>query len=89
MNDVFLDLIVMYVLMYHGNGCQSMGKQAKCIPRCVFRSQVCMGQRARLQPGGCALMGCQCPILGEQGWVKAQLEHARNKGKRESRNRDD
>jgi len=43
MNDVFLDLIVMYVLMYHGNGCQSTGKQAKGIPQSVFRSQVCMG----------------------------------------------
>jgi len=26
------------------------------------------GQRAWLQPGGCALMGCRCPISRGQGW---------------------
>jgi len=43
-------------------------------------------QGAWLQPGGCALMGCQCPILGGQGWALAQPGHTRNRTKRENRN---
>jgi len=57
---------VKYVLKYCGNGCQSMEKQNKEIPQSVLGSQVCAGQRAWLQPGDCALMGCQCPILEGQ-----------------------
>jgi len=53
------------------------------IPWSVLGSRVCMGQRAWLQPRGCALMGCQCPILDGQGWAKAQLGHMRNRTKRE------
>ena len=73
---------VKYVPRDHGNGCRSMGKRAEGIPRSILRSWVCVGQRAWLQPGGCTLMGCQCPILGEQGWAKAQPGHMRNKAKR-------
>jgi len=57
---------------YHGNGCRSAGKRGKVIPRSVLRSRVCAGQRAWLQPGGCALMGCRCPISDGKGWAKAQ-----------------
>ena len=58
---------------YHGNGCRSAGKRDKRIPRSVLGSLICAGQRAWLQPGGCALMGCRCPISDGQGWAKAQL----------------
>ena len=53
---------------YRGNGCRSAGKQAKVIPRSVLGSWIRAGQRAWLQPGGCALMGCRCPISDGQGW---------------------
>ena len=75
------------VLKYRRNGCQSAGKQDKEIPQSVLGSRVCAGQRAWLQPGGCALMGCQCPISDGQGWAKAQPECARTGTKRISRNR--
>ena len=68
---------------YRGNGCRSAGKRAKVIPRSVLGSRVCAGQRAWLQPGGCALMGCRCPISDGQGWALAQPGHTgtRLKGK--------
>ena len=61
------------------------GKAAKVIPRSVLGSWVRAGQRAWLQPGGCTLMGCRCPISDGQGWAKAQLGRARNRTKRETR----
>jgi len=72
---------------YRGNGCRSAGKRAKVIPRSVLGSRVCAGQRAWLQPGGCALMGCQCPISEGQGWAKAQPGRAGTETKRKSKNR--
>ena len=63
---------------YRGNRCRSVGKRAKVIPRSIrVGSQVRVEQRAWLQPGGCALMGCRCPISDGQGWAKAQPGHAR------------
>jgi len=76
------DLSVKDMLRYRGNGCQSVGNEAKEIPQSVLRSQVCVGQGAWLQPGGCTLMGCQCPTSGGQGWAKAQPGHVKNKAKR-------
>jgi len=70
---------------YRGNRCRSAGKQDKRIPRSVLRSRIRAGQRAWLQPGGCALMGCRCPILDGQGWAKAQPGRARNRTKKETR----
>jgi len=43
-------------------------KVGQRVPRSVLRSWVCAGQRAWLQPGGCALIGCRCPISDRQGW---------------------
>jgi len=59
------------------------GKAGQRVPRSVLGSQVRAGQRAWLQPGGCALMGCRCPISDGQGWAKAQPGHVgtRLKGK--------
>ena len=48
----------------------------------ILGSQVCAGQRAWLQPRGCTLMGCRCPISGGQGWAKAQPGRARTGTKR-------
>jgi len=75
----------MYMPKYGGNRCRSGGKRDKRIPG--SRSWICAGQRAWLQPGGCALMGCRCPISRGQGWAKAQPGHMRTGTKRESRNR--
>jgi len=60
------------------------GKAGQRVPRSVLGSRVCAGQRAWLQPGGCALMGCRCPISDGQGWAKAQLGRARTGTKRET-----
>ena len=57
------------------------GKAGQRVPRSVLGSRVCAGQRAWLQPGGCALMGCRCPISDGQGWAKAQPGRARNRTK--------
>jgi len=58
------------------------GKAGQRVPRSVLGSWVRAGQRAWLQPGGCALMGCRCPISDGQGWAKAQPGHARTRLKR-------
>ena len=68
---------------YRGNGCWSAGKRGK-VPRSVLGSWICVGRRAWLQPGGCALMGCRCPISDGQGWAKAQPGRARTGTKRET-----
>jgi len=60
------------------------GKAGQRVPRSVLGSRVCVGQRAWLQPGGCALMGCRCPISDGQGWAKAQPGHMKNRTKREA-----
>ena len=60
------------------------GKAGQRVPRSVLGSRVCAGQRAWLQPGGCALMGCRCPISDGQGWAKAQPGRARTGTKRET-----
>jgi len=64
-------LVVKSVPKYRGNRCRSAGKRGK-VPRSVLGSRICAGRRAWLQPGGCALMGCRCPISDGQGWAKAQ-----------------
>jgi len=61
-----------------------MGKWVKGIPQSILRSWVNAGQRAWLQPSGCTLMECWCPISGRQGWGRA-----RTGTKRESKNRKD
>ena len=43
-----------------------MGKRAKGVPWSILGSHVCVGQRAWLQPVGCVLMECQCPILEDK-----------------------
>jgi len=42
--------------------CRKAGQR----PQSVLGNQICAGQRAWLQPGGCALMGCRCPISDGQ-----------------------
>jgi len=76
---------VKWVPKYRGNGCRSAGKRDKRIPRSILGSQIHAGQRAWLQPGGCTLMGCRCPISDGQGWAKAQPGRARNRTKKETR----
>jgi len=61
-----------------------MGKRDRGMPQSVLRSWVHAGQRAWLQPRGCALIGCRCPISDGQGWAKAQLGCART-GTKENR----
>ena len=65
------------------------GKAGQRVPRSVLGSRVCAGQRAWLQPGGCALMGCRCPISDGQGWAKAQPGRARNRTKREKQEQEE
>jgi len=82
--DSVMWFAVKWVPKYRGNGCQSAGKREK-VPQSVLGSRICTGQRTWLQPGGCALMGCRCPISDGQGWAKAQPGHARNRTKKETR----
>jgi len=63
------------------------GKAGQRVPRSILGSWVRAGQRAWLQPGGCALMGCRCPISDGQGWAKAQPGRAGTETKRKSGNR--
>jgi len=60
-------------------------KAGQRVPQSILRSQIRTGQRAWLQPGGCVLIGCWCPISDGQGWAKAQPGCARNRTKKETR----